>query len=110
MEMVDAEIEIRFKDIIDLCDQIERDLEFGTEVDLKDLNEMIISYFPPSDTNKYFNENEVEEVAARMKRIEKLLEIQRDTELERNLEQIESLQKYRKYIDVLDMVEEKKWK
>jgi hypothetical protein len=105
-----TEVEVRFQDIIELCNQIEHDLEFGIEVDLKDLNEMIISYFPPSDTNKYFNEYEAEEISARMRKIEKLLEIQRDTELERSLKEIESLSKYRKYMDVLDMVEEKKWK
>ena len=104
------EIEIRFQEIIELCDQIERDLEFGTEVDLKELNEMIIAYFPPLNNNQYFNQKEAEELTSRMNKIEKLLELQRDSELEKNLSEIESLRKYRKYMDVLDMVQEKKWK
>jgi hypothetical protein len=104
-----VEVEIRFDDIIALCDQVEKDLEFGIEVDLRELNNLIFSYFP-SDGGEPFKDQEADELAVRMRKIESLLELQRDNELEKNLAEIDTLRKYRKYMDVLDMVEEKKWK
>ena len=102
-----SEIKIRFQDITNLCNKIERDLEDGFDVDLVELNDMILNYFPHSEL---FNHYEAEEVAERMKNIERLLAIKRDVELEQSLEEIEQLKKYGKYIRVLEMVEEPKWK
>ena len=99
-------VEIRYEDIIKECDSILHDLSLNVDVDIRKLNDMIISYFPSIGSEESFNHHEAEEISEKMKKIEALLAIQRDSELAKNLSEIEKLKKYKKYMDVIDMVEE----